>query len=879
MRRSLLAFAVVLLALPAFAWRLPQDVVPSNYKLRFVPDLAAATFSGEERISITILKPANFVKLNAADIEFDEVLIASGGESQKATVTYDADTEIATLTVGKPLAAGPASIAIRFRGILNDKLRGFYISHSPRRRYAVTQMEPTDARRAFPSFDEPAFKATYDITIVVDEGDTAISNSKVVSDVPGPVEGKHTITFERTAKMSTYLVALLVGDWQCSEGGVDGIPIRVCATPENKELTKWGLTTAMAELKYFHEYYDFKYPFGKLDIIALPDFEAGAMENAGAITFREAALLIDEKGASAIQKKNVAAINAHEIAHMWFGDVVTMQWWDDIWLNEGFATWITDKPLDAWKPEWNLRVDQAAATGVSLAVDSLESTRPIRNRADTPAEINQMFDGIAYGKTAAVLRMLEAYTGEETFRNGIRAYIKKYAYTNARAEDFWSTMTDVTKQPIDKMMPSFVMQAGAPLVRASARCEGNTTLLTLAQQRMFARRAPFLAGSSQLWTIPVMVRDLDDRGSAPRKFLLSKKEETFRILGKAGQSTSCAPHLFVNYDGRGFYRTAHAAGMIPSGELTRILSPSERVALLNDTWALVKIGEADIASQLALIDRLRSDRERAVVNVVLDQLTVIGRDLVSEEQQPAYRRWVTAYLRPLMSELGWSSTQESDERKQIRAGVVNVLGYIGRDPETLRKARELTEAALKNPGAVDGTLLDVVVPLAAIQGDAALLAKMKRAMSEAKSPSDYYRYLYALIAFEAPALRNEAFAAALSTEMRSQDLPHFVGSMFERSERRADAWEFIKTNWSELRKKFTPWGGASLVASTGGLCDAKHREDVQKFFAANPVEASERSLQQALETIDMCVEMRTLQTRNFTAWLSQAATPQNASAQ
>ncbi|MDP9194312.1 MAG: M1 family metallopeptidase [Acidobacteriota bacterium] len=865
MRRSALAFIAVLLALPAFAWRLPQDVVPSNYELRFVPDLQAEKFSGEERISITVLNPTSSVKLNAADIEFDEVLIASGGESQKATVTYDADTEIATLTVGKPLAAGPASIAIRFRGILNDKLRGFYISHSPRRKYAVTQMEPTDARRAFPSFDEPAFKATYDITLVVDDGDTAISNSKIVSDVPGPVAGKHTITFERTAKMSTYLVALLVGDWQCSEGGVDGIPIRVCATPENKELTKWGLTTAEAELKYFHEYYDFKYPFGKLDIIALPDFEAGAMENAGAITFREAALLIDEKSASAIQKKNVAAINAHEIAHMWFGDVVTMQWWDDIWLNEGFATWITDKPLEAWKPEWNIRVDQAAATGVSLAVDSLESTRPIRNRADTPAEINQMFDGIAYGKTAAVLRMLEAYTGEQTFRDGIRAYIKKYAYANARAEDFWSTMTEATKQPIDKMMPSFVMQAGAPLVRASVRCDEGVTLLTLSQQRMFARRAPFLAGSSQLWTIPVTVRDLGDRAGSPHKFLLSMQDETFRIDG-------CSPHLFVNYDGRGFYRTAHASGMIPAGNLTNILTPSERVALLNDTWALVKIGEANIASQLALIDRLRNDRQRAVVTVILDQLTVIGQDLVSEEQQPAYRRWVTAYLRPIMSELGWTAARESDERKQLRAGVVHVLGNIGRDAETLRKARELTEAALKNPGAVDGTLIDVVVPLAAIQGDAALLAKIKRAMAESKSPSDYYRYLYALIAFEAPALRNEAFAAALSPEMRTQDLPRFVGSMFEKPERRREAWEFVKTNWSELQKKFTPWGGASLVRSTGGLCDPKHRQDVQKFFAAHPVEASERSLKAALETIDMCVEMRTLQTNNFAAWLAQTET-------
>ncbi len=871
MRRSPVAVAAVavLFALPLFAQRLPTNVVPSNYVLRFVPDLQTEKFTGEETISVTVKKPTTTVTVNAADIEFDAVTITSGGDTQQAKVAIDVQNETASFIVAKPIAAGPASISIRYRGSINDKLRGFYISRSERRKYAVTQFEPTDARRAFPSFDEPAFKATYDITLVVDEGDTAISNAKIAKDEPGPVAGKHTITFERTAKMSTYLVALLVGDWQCSEGGVDGVPIRVCATPEKKELTKWGLESAEVELKYFNQYYDFKYPFGKLDIITFPDFEAGAMENAGAITFREAVLLVDEKSASASQRKLVASVNSHEIAHMWFGDVVTMQWWDDIWLNEGFATWITDKPLHAWKPEWNVRVENAAQTSVSLAVDSMESTRPIRNRADTPAEINQMFDGIAYGKTAAVLRMLEAYVGEDTFRDGIRAYIKKYQYANAKAEDFWSTMTTVTKQPIDKMMPSFVVQAGAPLVRATAECVGTETLLTLSQQRMYSRRSRFLEGSAQLWTIPVTVRNLEYPSAAPQKYLLTKKEETFRVPG-------CSRHLYINYDGRGFYRTSHAAGMIPpTVNLMKVLSASERVSLLNDSWALVKIGEADIASQLALISRLSKDRDRAVFTAIRGQLTVIGQELVTEQQAPAYRKWVAQYLYPIMDEVGWTPAPgESDERKQLRAGVVHVLGYIARDDQTLRKARELTELALQDPTAVDATLAETVVPLAAIRGDAALLDKMKVAIAEAKSPAQYYRYLYALIAFEDPALRKEAFAAALSPNMRSQDLPHFVGSMFEKEWRRREAWEFVKTNWSELQKKFTPWGGASLVASTGHLCDAKQREDVQQFFATHPVEASERSLNQALERIDMCVEMRTLQARNFAAWLSKASPSQ-----
>ena len=862
MRRSAFVLAV-LLSLPAFAQRLPGNVIPSNYKLRFVPDLASETFSGEETIHVDVKKATKTVVLNSAEIEIDEATITAGGRTQKAGVTKDAVAEMATFTVSEPIAAGPATIDIRFRGTLNEKLRGFYISKTNRRKYAVTQFEPTDARRAFPSFDEPAMKATYDLTLVVDEGDTAITNAKLAKDEPGPTPGKHTLTFERTAKMSTYLVAMLVGDWQCSEGGVDGIPIRVCAIPEKKDLTKWAVSAAEAELKFFNQYYAFKYPFGKLDIIGLPDFEAGAMENAGAITFRETALLIDAASAAVSQRRTVANVNAHEIAHMWFGDTVTMQWWNDIWLNEGFATWITSKPVGAWKPEWNVRVEESEETRTSLSIDSMESTRPIRANADTPAEINEMFDGIAYGKTAAVLRMLESYTGEDAFRDGIRAYVKKFAFANAQAEDFWSTMTAVTKQPIDRIMPTFVMQAGAPLVSASAHCEEGATLLTLAQRRMFARRAPFVAGSPQLWTIPVTVRNLDDPSAAPRKFLLAKKEETFRISG-------CSPHLFVNYDGRGYYRATHAAGMIASsGDLTKRLSPSERVALVGDSWALVRIGEEDIGTHLALVERLRNDRERAVVTTIADQLGTIGQYLVTDAQQPAYRRWLAGYLRPIVADIGWTPKPgEADELKRMRGGVISILGEVARDEETLRRARELTDLALKDSGAVDPTLLDVAVGLAALQGDAALFEQMKSARIAAKSPHDYYRYLNVLLAFENPDLRQQAFAIAVSPEMRNQDLPGYIGGMFDRPERQAEGWEFLKSHWSDLRKNFTPWGGAGIVGSTGKLCDAKQREDVQQFFAANPVPAAERSLKQALERIDMCVELRTLQSKNLQSWLS-----------
>jgi aminopeptidase N/puromycin-sensitive aminopeptidase len=471
-----------------------------------------------------------------------------------------------------------------------------------------------------------------------------------------------------------------------------------------------------------------------------------------------------------------------------------------------------------------------------------------------------MFDGIAYGKTAAVLRMLESYVGETAFRDGIRAYVKKFAFSNAQAEDFWGTMTSVTKQPIDRIMPTFVTQAGAPLVSASARCDQGATLLTLGQRRMFARREPFLAGTPQLWTIPVTVRNLDDPSAAPRKFLLGKKEETFRIAG-------CAPHLFVNYDGRGYYRTAHAAGMIDSaGDLTKTLSPSERVALLSDSWALVRIGEENIGA-LAIVPQAVD--ERAVIGTITDQLSTIGERLVSDAQLPAYRAWLAAYLRPIVNEVGWTPKPgEADEQKRIRAEVIGTLGYVARDAETLQHARELTDRALSDSSAVDPTLLDTVVRLAALNGDAALFERLKAARAGAKTPAEYYRYLYTLLLFEDPALRKEAFALALSPEMRNQDLPGYVGSIIGNPTRQAESWEFVKSHWSDLRKNFTPWGGADIVGSTGAMCDPQQREDVRQFFAANPVNASERSLKRALERIDMCIELRTLQAQNIATWLS-----------
>ena len=571
---------------PAAAQRLPNGVTPRHYTLWFAPDLAARTFRGRTTIDVQIASARTSVTLNAADISFGSVTISAAGRTQEALVTVDAAQELATLSVPRSLPAGPATISMTYGGILNDQLRGFYLSNANNRSYAITQMEATDARRAFPSFDEPSYKATFDISLMVDAGDSVISNGRQVSDTPGPEPRKHTLTFATTPKMSTYVVAMLVGDFVCREGKADDIPIRVCATPDRLPLTGFALEAAEQQLGFFNRYFGITYPFGKLDIIGVPDFAAAAMENVGAIAFREQELLADPDHASVKTLKNIASATAHEIAHQWFGDLVTMQWWNDIWLNEGFATWLANKPLAAWKPEWQIALDEVEETQQALSLDVLRTTRPIRTNAETPEAINELFDAIAYEKTGAVLRMLEAYVGPAPMRAGIAAYLTKHAYGNATGEEFWNEMTRSTGKPVDRIMKSFVEQAGAPLLSVRTSCSGGTSTVTLSQQR-FSAVGDGSTATAPLWTLPACVEF--GTGNS-RCDVIERPTQT--ITGG-----SCTAVVFANARSQGYYVTDYAPEplRVLTGSIDR-LPAVEQVSLIGDEWWMARSGRHDIGS-------------------------------------------------------------------------------------------------------------------------------------------------------------------------------------------------------------------------------------------------------------------------------------------
>jgi aminopeptidase N len=866
MKRTLaiLAFALTTFSL-AVAQRLPEVAVPENYKLTFTPDLEKATFEGDETISIKVLKPTSEITLNVADIDFHDVTIASGGSGQKATVKPDKEKEMVVLAVEKPLSAGPATIHITYQGILNDEMRGLYLGKDDQgRKYAATQFEATDARRAFPSFDEPAYKATFDITAVADKGLVAISNQKVVSDTPGPGD-RHTVRFATTAKMSSYLAALVVGNFEYVEGEADGIPIRVYGTPGKKEMGRFALESAEHILSYYDKYFNVKYPYGKLDLIGLPDFSAGAMENTGCITFREALLQIDAKQGAVSQKKSIASVIAHEMAHQWFGDLVTMKWWDDVWLNEGFATWMSSKPIEAWKPEWNFDLDAVSSTGGTLNTDSLDSTRPIHQAADTPGQILELFDGIAYGKAASVLRMLEAYLGEQTFRAGVNAYIQQHQYANATAEDFWDAQAKTSKRPVDQIMPTFVQQAGVPIINVKAQCSGNSTTVTLDQRRYFVDRQKFQAPNDELWQVPVCLKSSTD---AQKCELLTKRQETFMLPG-------CSTWVLANAGATGYYRDGYQPDAVRAlaNDAETKLSPAERIALQSNIWASVRVGREPVGDYLAFVQGLGSDRNRAVLDDALGRLNYIRQHLVTDGDSESFRAWLRQYLTPILNNVGWEAKPgDSDEQRTLRAHLFSALGYDARDPETQARARKISDQVLNDPGSVDREMAAAALAVTALNGDEAFYNRLMTALKSPRSPEEYYLYFSTLSQFGDPKLLQRTLDYAISPDVRSQDALSLVARvMGNASDGGKMAWDFVLAHWDAVQKAGGPFASAEVVGATSTFCDAHMRDQVVDFYAAHKVEAAERTYRQSIERINNCVDLRSQQEPQLASWLGQHA--------
>ncbi|MGA2837139.1 MAG: M1 family metallopeptidase [Acidimicrobiales bacterium] len=832
------------------SYRLPTTVLPRHYRLTLVPDLAGATFTGEVAIDVTIAAATSTVVLNAAELVIDSATLAAadgGAAPVPASVTLDADEEQAVLSFPEPLAVGTATLHLAFTGILNDKLRGFYRStftdeSGVERVIATTQMESTDARRAFPCFDEPEFKATFEITLVVDDALAAYSNYPVVEETPEP-GGRRRVHFAPTMVMSTYLVAFVVGPLEHTDPvDVDGVPLRVVHPLGKGHLTAFALEVGAHALRFFAGYFGIPYPGEKLDMVAIPDFAAGAMENLGCVTYRESLLLVDPATAARVELERIADVICHEIAHMWFGDLVTMKWWNGIWLNEAFATFMEVLAVDAYRPEWERWVSFGVEREAAMAVDGLHATRPVEFPVGRPEEAEGMFDVLTYQKGGSVLRMLEQFIGPDVFREGIHDYLVTHAYDNTETRDLWDALEGSSGRPVSRIMDTWINQGGYPLLTVGP---GGS----VAQQPFCYSGEPGGAIGSR-WQIPILYRSLDGASDWADSGLLT-----------AARGTVDDPEdgeLLVNAGGSGYYRVAYdtdTVGRLASrlGELT----PLERYNLVSDTWAATLAGHARAADLLRLARALADSGEGdpSVWSVVIGAIGLFDR-IVPESGRPTLAAGVRSLLGPLAAKLGWDPSATDDERTpSLRAGVLSVLGTVGDDPEVRAEAaRRFTDAdRVPLHGDTATAILSIVADHGGPDEYEAFLAHYR----SPATPQEENRYRDALAGFGDAALAARTFDLAM-TEVRSQDAPFLIRLMLWNRQTGPATWQRVAASWDTFPAKFPSSTLPRMLDGVRGLCTPPElAAEVTAFVEAHPLQAGGRTVEQILERLAMSVAFAT----------------------
>ncbi|HEY8369128.1 MAG TPA: M1 family aminopeptidase, partial [Thermodesulfobacteriota bacterium] len=623
-------------------------------------------------------------------------------------------------------------------------------------------------------------------------------------------------------------------------------------------------------LAWFEEYFGQPYHYGKLDQVAVPGFDAGAMENAGAIFYRRNLLLMDPASASWRQQKAVAETIAHELSHQWFGNRVTMKWWDDLWLNEAFATWIATKAIDAWKPEWRLWDEFQADRTRAMATDALVSTRAIWSPVKSPAEAVEQFDVITYEKGGAVLRMLERYLGEATFRQGMRAYVDAFKDANASGDDLWEKLGEASGEPVAPMMRTWVAQPGFPVVSVEAVETGERTTLRFGQRRFFANPKEAAAGSDARWHVPIVVRYGVDGEVREQRALLTEASADVTLEGRADW-------VHANADQIGFYRLAPERGLLDAllAKGLRHLTPAERVGLLDDQWALVRSGASDIARFMDVLGAFGDERDFTVVEALAGRLDYLAYRLVEPADQPAFARLVERLFSGQLAELGWEPTAgESQETAVRRATVIAALGDTARLPEVLAEAERRQPAEQADPRAIEPNLAGVVVRLAARRGDAArfeaYVETYKRRKAAGAPPQESARYLYALPCFESQDLILRLLGLIFRSDVVPQEqIGILLQQMLGQKAARMPTWQAIKSNWGDLKERVGAMGLSRLVRAASGL-PIEVRRDVADFFAKNPVEEARRALAQALESLDLDAELIARERDRLAGWLRAA---------
>jgi puromycin-sensitive aminopeptidase len=852
--------------------RLPRHALPRRYRLRLAPDLEAARFDGEARVELELTTPADEIVLNAAELHIDSASLvalgtAGGGDGEVTLLAVHLDPERERVSFRSPrrLEAGPYELRCRFGGVLNDRLRGFYRSRfrgpdGSEQVLAVTQFESTDARRAFPCFDEPDMKAVFEVELDVPEGLCALSNAGEVGREPsGP--GRVLVRFAPTMPMSTYLVAFVVGRLEATDPVVvNGVPVRVVHVPGRAGLGGFALEAAAHALAFYEAYFGLPYPGDKLDLVAIPDFAAGAMENLGCVTFRETALLADPEDASPEELERIAEVVEHEIAHMWFGDLVTMRWWNGIWLNEAFATFMALHCLDDFRPEWRCWTRFGRDREAAMAVDGLHATRPIEFPVRSPDEAEAMFDLLTYEKGASVLRMAERFLGAERYREGIRSYLAAHRHGNTETGDLWAALEGAAPDaPVRQMMEGWVFQGGYPLVELRLTPEGALELV----QRPFAylepgQRDPAAPASAigSNWLVPVLLVGRDPGLGAPEDIGAAEAGARRVLLGaQPSRVERPAGVVVANAGGAGFYRTLYCAELLADllSHLGR-LETLERIELVADLWAAVLAGLRPLDDIVELAGRLAGEDDPSVWGVVVSALTLLDR-AVAEHERPVLEGYVRSLLGPELERTGFDPVPgESDPVARRRALLVRALGTIGADPAVRERCAQSFAAEQAGGRRLPPDLAAAVLAVVASRADEATFEAILSGYRAPKDPLDEQRRLRSLAAVTDPGLVARVHDLSL-TEVRTQDAPYLLLGLLANRDAGPATWAFVASHFSEIRERFPVKSIPRLLEGVAALVhldpDGRplYAEEVRSFLRSQPFGGEQRLVEQSLERL------------------------------
>jgi alanyl aminopeptidase len=837
--------------------RLPVGPRPTRYEVELTLDPSKQELSGIVSIALTLPEATDHLWLNGEEIAVDEAVLVAGDKRVVAAVQTEKHDFLA-FRFAEPVGPGAATLNVRYKAQAHkDDGDGIYQVKEGDDFYYFTQFEATDARQAFPCFDEPSYKVPWKLTIRTPEANAAVSNTTPESDT---VEGGwRTVRFAETKPLPSYLVALAVGPFEFADAGKGkgGTPIRIITPRGQIQHTAWAQESTAPLLHILEDWFGMPYPYDKLDIIAVPVFNAGAMENPGLITYRAPLVVVKPEDATEYRKRGYATTTAHELAHQWFGNYVTLAFWDDTWLNESFATWMERKTTIKFRPEWELEVSRAGGKSGSMSADSLANARKVRQPIESDNDIKNAFDGITYGKGSAVLFMLEQWLGEDVMQKGVMAYVQKHAHGNATYADFLAALSAAAGKDLAGPLGTFIEQVGVPLVGVELSCaKGQAPTLALTQQRYLPIGSK--ASKDQVWHVPVCVRYGSGKTAARECTLLTEKTGTFALATR-----TCPEWVMPDAGGSGYYRFQPRGDLLArlQKHASKLTMP-ERVAMLTNVAALQRADLITMSDAVAFVEPFAKDDSRHTVSESLS-LVMSMDELVPPQLRPNYQRLIRKLFAARAKKLGFVAGKgEDDDEKQLRPTLIGLVANKAEDPALIAEATRLAWAWLDDRKAVQPEMVGTVLSIAARHGDKKLwerfYAEAKKAGSDRQARG---RFLGAMADFRDPAIIEANFAIVLSGEFELRESLSLMQGAGADPRTRPMVWAFVRDNFDAIAAKMPRGFGAYLTFTPVALCSEEARAEMEAFFDPRvaTMEGGPRIYAQAKEQMALCIESRRVQ--------------------